>query len=150
MRSPASRTAARCRSSRYTHERHFKAHPHEKEARWAYLGEIVAAFRFHEMMHHHVPIGAARVATQPEGTEERDSEARATRARAGISRRSVPLLLHHTFDFRTAFPPLEDFNLDAYLQSVSDGISEHLLKRNPAQAPLRMHGTDLALGAQAA
>ena len=50
---------------------------------------------------------------------------------------------HHTFDFRTAFPPLEGFDLDSYLESVSHGISEHLLKRNPVQAPLRMHGTDL-------
>ena len=26
----------------YTHERHFKAHPHEREVRWAYVGENLA------------------------------------------------------------------------------------------------------------
>ena len=50
---------------------------------------------------------------------------------------------HNSFDFRTEFPPLEDFDLDEYLETISHGISEHLLKRNPRHAPLRMHGMDM-------
>ncbi|MEO5589016.1 MAG: 1-acyl-sn-glycerol-3-phosphate acyltransferase, partial [Gemmatimonadaceae bacterium] len=57
---------------------------------------------------------------------------------------SFQYFAHSTFDFRTAFPPLAGFRLQCYLETVSDGISEHLLKRNPRQAPLRMHGGDLA------
>ena len=127
----------------YTHERHFKAHPHEREVRWAYVGENLAAFRFHEIMHHHIPVGAARVVTTLKG-QKRDSVKLERLAKGlGYLDEAFHYFCHHTFDFRTKFPPLEDFNLDSYLQSVSDGISEHLLKRNPVQAPLRMHGTDL-------
>lgn len=127
----------------YTHERHFKAHPHEKEVRWAYVGENLAAFRFHEIVHHHMPISAARVATKLTGQKRANVKLERLAKGLGYLDEAFHYFCHHTFDFRTAFPPLEDFNLDTYLQSVSDGISEHLLKRNPMQAPLRMHGTDL-------
>jgi 1-acyl-sn-glycerol-3-phosphate acyltransferase/nucleoside-diphosphate-sugar epimerase len=127
----------------YTHERHFKAHPHEKEVRWAYVGENLAAFRFHEIVHHHMPISAARVATKLTGQKRANVKLERLARGLGYLDEAFHYFCHHTFDFRTAFPPLEDFNLDTYLQSVSDGISEHLLKRNPTQAPLRMHGTDL-------
>jgi fatty acyl-CoA reductase len=127
----------------YTHERHFNAHPHEKEVRWAYIGENLAAFRFHEIVHHHMPIGAMRVATKLKGQKRLNVKLERLAHGLGYLDEAFHYFCHHTFDFRTAFPPLEDFNLDSYLQSVSDGISEHLLKRNPLQAPLRMHGTDL-------
>jgi 1-acyl-sn-glycerol-3-phosphate acyltransferase/nucleoside-diphosphate-sugar epimerase len=127
----------------YTHEKHFKAYPLEREVRWAYVGENLAAFRFHEMMHHHVPIGAMRVATKLKGQKRATVKLERLARGLGYLDEAFYYFVHHTFDFRTAFPPLEDFNLETYLQSVSDGISEHLLKRNPVQAPLRMHGTDL-------
>jgi len=127
-----------------SHERYFQAHPHEKAASLAYLGASEASFRFHEWMHHHVPVGAARMAV---------GFRRQKRAAVKINRLADVLeyvneafyyFLHHTFDFRSAFPPLEDFRLEEYLDSVSHGISEHLLKRNPQHAPLRMHGMDLS------
>ena len=127
----------------YTHEKHFKAHPHEREVRWAYVGENLAAFRFHEIVHHHMPIGAARVATKLKGQKRATVKLERLARGLGYLDEAFHYFCHHTFDFRTAFPPLEDFNLDSYLQTVSDGISEHLLKRNPVEAPLRMHGTDL-------
>jgi nucleoside-diphosphate-sugar epimerase len=127
----------------YTHERHFNAYPQEKEVRWAYVGENLAAFRFHEIVHHHMPISAARVATKLTGQKRANVKLERLAKGLGYLDEAFHYFCHHTFDFRTAFPPLEDFNLDSYLQSVSDGISEHLLKRNPTQAPLRMHGTDL-------
>ena len=127
----------------YTHERHFKAHPHEREVRWAYVGENLAAFRFNEMLHHHMPIGAMRVATKLKGQKRATVKLERLARGLGYLDEAFHYFCHHTFDFRTAFPPLEDFNLDSYLQTVSDGISEHLLKRNPLEAPLRMHGTDL-------
>jgi nucleoside-diphosphate-sugar epimerase/1-acyl-sn-glycerol-3-phosphate acyltransferase len=127
----------------YTHEKHFKAYPHEREVRWAYVGENLAAFRFHEMVHHHVPLGAARVAAKLKGQKRATVQLEKLAKGLGYLDEAFHYFVHHTFDFKTAFPPLEDFNLDSYLQSVSDGISEHLLKRNPVQAPLRMHGTDL-------
>ena len=127
----------------YTHERHFKAYPHDRPVRWAYVGENVAAFRFHEIVHHHVPLSAARVATKLKGQKRATVKLEKLARGLGYLDEAFHYFVHHTFDFRTAFPPLEDFNLETYLQSVSDGISEHLLKRNPTQAPLRMHGTDL-------
>jgi nucleoside-diphosphate-sugar epimerase/1-acyl-sn-glycerol-3-phosphate acyltransferase len=127
----------------YTHEKHFKAYPQEREVRWAYVGENLAAFRFHEIVHHHMPIGAARVATKLKGQKRATVKLERLARGLGYLDEAFHYFCHHTFDFRTAFPPLEDFNLDSYLQSVSDGISEHLLKRNPVQAPLRMSGTDL-------
>jgi fatty acyl-CoA reductase len=126
-----------------THERHFKAHPHEKEARWAYLGESIGAFRFHEMVHHQMPLSAARVATKLKGEKRQTVKLERLARGLGYLDEAFHYFCHHSFDFRTAFPALEDFDLDKYLQSVSDGISEHLLKRNPVQAPLRMHGSDL-------
>jgi len=115
----------------YTHERYFKAHPHAKEARWAYLGDSAASFRFNEWLHHHVPVGAARVAIQLTG--EKKALQRIDRLADVLAylNEAFYYFAHHTFDFRTAFPPLEDFDLDEYLDTVSHGISEHLLKRNP-------------------
>jgi len=126
----------------YTHEKHFNAYPQERVVRWAYVGENLAAFRFHEMMHHHVPLGAMRVATKLKGQKRATVKLERLARGLGYLDEAFHYFCHHTFDFRTEFPPLEDFNLETYLQSVSDGISEHLLKRNPVQAPLRMHGTD--------
>ncbi len=126
-----------------THERHFKVTPHEREARWAYIGESLPAFRFHEMVHHHVPLGAARVATKLKGEKRMTVKLEKLAKGLGYLDEAFYYFCHHTFDFRTAFASLEDFDLDDYLQSVTDGVSEHLLKRNPTQAPLRMHGTDL-------
>jgi 1-acyl-sn-glycerol-3-phosphate acyltransferase len=126
-----------------THERHFKVTPHEREARWAYIGESLPAFRFHEIVHHHVPLGAARVATKLKGEKRMTVKLEKLAKGLGYLDEAFYYFCHHTFDFTTAFPPLEDFDLDEYLQSVTDGVSEHLLKRNPTQAPLRMHGTDL-------
>ncbi|MEO8193083.1 MAG: SDR family oxidoreductase [Gemmatimonadales bacterium] len=127
----------------YTHEKHFQKQPHEKEARWAYVGPSLPAFRFHELMHHHVPLGAAKVAMRLRGQAKATAKIERLAQVLGYLDEAFHYFGHHTFDFRTEFPPLEGFDLDSYLQSVSDGISEHLLKRNPIQAPLRMHGTDL-------
>jgi len=127
----------------YTHEKHFKAYPLEREVRWAYVGENLAAFRFHEMVHHHMPLGAMRVATKLKGQKRATVKLERLARGLGYLDEAFYYFVHHTFDFRTDFPPLEEFNLDTYLESISDGISEHLLKRNPVQAPLRMHGTDL-------
>jgi thioester reductase-like protein/1-acyl-sn-glycerol-3-phosphate acyltransferase len=127
----------------YTHEKHFKAYPLEREVRWAYVGENLAAFRFHEMVHHHMPLGAMRVATKLKGQKRATVKLERLARGLGYLDEAFYYFVHHTFDFRTDFLPLEDFNLESYLQSISDGISEHLLKRNPVQAPLRMHGTDL-------
>jgi 1-acyl-sn-glycerol-3-phosphate acyltransferase len=127
----------------YTHERYFQAHPHEKAARWAYLGDNVAHFRVKEWMHHHVPIGTAKVVTRLAQNEKAAKQLDRLGDVLGDLDEAFYYFTHQTFDFRTAFPPLEDFNLDSYLDSISHGISEHLLKRDPVQAPLRMHGLDL-------
>lgn len=128
----------------YSHERYFQAHPHAKAARWRYLGTSEAAFRYYEWMHHHVPLGAARMATRL--TKQKKLARQVDRLREVLRdiNEAFHYFVHRTFDFRTAFPPLEDFNLDAYLEAISHGISEHLLLRNPRETPLRMHGTDLA------
>ncbi len=127
----------------YTHEKHFRKTPHEKEARWAYVGPSKPAFRFHELVHHLVPLSAAKVATRLRGQKRQTIRIERLAQVLSYLDEAFHYFGHHTFDFRTAFPPLEGFDLDSYLQTVSDGISEHLLKRNPMQAPLRMHGTDL-------
>lgn len=127
----------------YTHERYFQAHPHEKEARWAYLGDSKAQFRFNEWVHHHVPIGTAKVVVRLARKQKAAKQLDRLGDVLGYLNDAFYYFTHHTFDFRTAFPPLQGFNLDSYLESISHGISEHLLKRNPLEAPLRMHGADL-------
>ncbi|MDP9349907.1 MAG: 1-acyl-sn-glycerol-3-phosphate acyltransferase, partial [Gemmatimonadota bacterium] len=102
-----------------------------------------AWFRFHEWVHHRVPLGAAKMAARLRGRKADVTRAAKLATAVGYLDRAFHYFAHHTFDFRTAFPPLEDFDLDAYLDSVSAGISQHLLKRDPHQASLRMHGTDL-------
>ncbi|MEX1184721.1 MAG: SDR family oxidoreductase [Gemmatimonadota bacterium] len=126
-----------------THEAYFQAHPHEREARWAYVGRSRGAFRFHSWLHHHVPLGAARFATRIRRQKKAGLKIQKLAAILGYLDEAFHYFGHHTFDFRTAFPPLAGWNLDAYLESVSYGVSEHLLKRNPQHAPLRMHGMDL-------
>ncbi|MDQ3522771.1 MAG: SDR family oxidoreductase [Gemmatimonadota bacterium] len=126
----------------YTHERHFKDHPHERAARWAYVGRSKAFFRFNEWMHHHVPLGTATMASRLKRQRGAAKKIRRLANVLGYLDKTFYYFGHHTFDFRTAFPPLENFDLESYLESISYGISEHLLKRDPRQAPLRMHGTD--------
>lgn len=126
-----------------THEKHFRKQPHEKEARWAYAGPSKPAFLFHELLHHHVPLSAAKIATRLRGQKKLTARLERLARVLSYLDEAFHYFGHHTFDFRTAFPPFEGFDLDSYLQSVSDGVSEHLLKRDPRQAPLRMHGTDL-------
>ena len=127
----------------YAHELHFKNHPHAKEAKWAYVGDSMASFRFHELMHHHVPMGAAKVATRLTRRRKAISQVDKLADVLGYLDGAFYYFAHNTFDFRTAFPPLEGFDLDEYLETISHGVSEHLLKRNPRNAPLRMHGMDM-------
>lgn len=126
-----------------THERYFQAHPHEKEARFAYLGDDEASFRFHEWVHHQVPVQAAKIAMRITRQEKAERQIDRVAYVLRYLNEAFYYFVRHTFDFRTEFPPLEGFDLDSYLESVSYGISEHLLKRNPREAPLRMHGTDI-------
>ena len=126
-----------------THERHFKAAPHEREANLIYVGPSKGVYRFNDLMHHQLPLSAAKATMQFQGQKRAAVKIKKLASALGYLDEAFNYFTHHTFDFRTAFPPLAGFELDAYLQSVSHGISEHLLKRNPVQAPLRMHGTDL-------
>jgi alcohol-forming fatty acyl-CoA reductase len=126
-----------------THETYFRAHPHEREARWAYAGISNARFRFHEWLHHRVPLNLARMTARMQGRKADCARIEKLSASLGQLDRAFHYFAHHTFDFRTEFPPYEDFDLDAYLDTISAGISEHLLKRDPREAPLAMHGTDL-------
>jgi 1-acyl-sn-glycerol-3-phosphate acyltransferase len=126
-----------------THEKHFKAAPHEREAGLLYVGPSKGVFRLNELMHHQLPLSAAKATKRFRGQKRAAVRIKKLAAALGYLDEAFHYFTHHTFDFRTAFPPLERFDLDSYLESVSHGISEHLLKRNPVQAPLRMHGTDL-------
>jgi fatty acyl-CoA reductase len=127
----------------YAHERYFQAHPHEREARWAYLGDSEASFRFHEWVHHDMPVRAAKLAMRLTRQEKAERQIDRVAYVLRYLNEAFYYFVRHTYDFRTAFPPLEGFDLDSYLDSISRGISEHLLKRNPREAPLRMHGTDI-------
>lgn len=127
----------------YTHERFFRAHPHDREARWAYVGDSEASFRFNEWVYHYVPVQAAKIAMRITKQEKAERQIDRVAYVLRYLNEAFYYFVSHTFDFRTAFPPLEGFNLESYLDSVSHGISEHLLKRNPREAPLRMHGTDI-------
>lgn len=126
-----------------THERHFKATPHEREAGLVYIGPSKGVFMLNELMHHQIPLATAKTHKRFKGQKRAAVRIKKLASALGYLDEAFNYFTHHTFDFRTTFPPLKDFDLESYLQSVSNGISEHLLKRNPVQAPLRMHGTDL-------
>jgi len=127
----------------YTHEKHFRAAPHERAAGLVYVGPSKGVFRLNELMHHQLPLSAAKTSKRFQGQKRAAVRIKKLAGILGSLDEAFSYFAHHSFDFRTAFPPLKDFDLDVYLQSVSNGISEHLLKRNPVQAPLRMHGTDI-------
>ena len=126
-----------------THERHFKAAPHEREANLVYIGSSKGLARIAELVHHELPLATVKTTKRFRGQKRAAVRVKKLASALGYLDEAFNYFTHHTFDFRTAFPPLQGFDLDCYLQSVSNGISEHLLKRNPVQAPLRMHGTDL-------
>jgi nucleoside-diphosphate-sugar epimerase/1-acyl-sn-glycerol-3-phosphate acyltransferase len=126
-----------------THERHFKAAPHEREAGLLYVGPSKGVFRLNELMHHQIPLSAAKASKRFSGQKRAAVRIKKLAAALGYLDEAFNYFTHHTFDFRTQFPPLKGFDLDSYLEAVSYGVGEHLLKRNPVQAPLRMHGTDL-------
>jgi alcohol-forming fatty acyl-CoA reductase len=124
------------------HEKYFQAHPHERPARWVYCGPSPMLFRVNEWLHHHVPLSLARLGARMR--RRRTDEARIGKLHAALGSldRVFNYFGHHTFDFRTSFPAPEGFELDSYLDTISAGISHHLLKRDPCVARLQMHGTD--------
>lgn len=126
-----------------THEKHFRDAPHEREASLVYLGPSKGAFRFNELVHHQLPLSAAKATKRFKGQKRAAVRIKRLANALGSLDGAFSYFTHHTFDFRTQFTPLAGFDLVSYLESISEGISEHLLKRNPVQAPLRMHGTDL-------
>lgn len=126
------------------HERYFQAHPHERPARWAYFGRSPLLFRVNEWVHHHVPLSLARVSARMNRRRADEARIRKLHAAIGSLDRVFNYFGHHTFDFRSSFPPAEGFDLDHYLDTISEGISHHLLKRDPCEARLQMHGTDAA------
>jgi alcohol-forming fatty acyl-CoA reductase len=125
------------------HERYFQAHPHAKQARWVYTGPSKLWFRFHDSVHHRVPMAAASVLARLTGRKKESVKAAKLAGAVRHLDQTFQYFAHHTFDFRTAFPPLERFEIEEYVDTISAGISHHILKRDPRQAPLRMHGTDL-------
>jgi hypothetical protein len=98
-----------------THERYFQAHPHEKEARFAYLGDDEASFRFHEWVHHQVPVQAAKIAMRITRQEKAERQIDRVAYVLRYLNEAFYYFVRHTFDFRTEFPPLEGFDLDSYL-----------------------------------
>jgi nucleoside-diphosphate-sugar epimerase/1-acyl-sn-glycerol-3-phosphate acyltransferase len=126
-----------------THENHFRdTPPHDREPYLAYVGRSVGAYRFQRLMHHLLPLQAVKVTNQLTGKRRNAVKARRLAKALEYLDHAFYYFVHHTFDFKTVWP-LDDFDLDSYLVSVSEGISEYLLKRNPRQAPLRLHGSDL-------
>lgn len=124
------------------HELYFQAHPHERPARWVYCGPSPLRFRVYEWLHHHVPLSLARLGARMRRRHQDEARIGKLHAAIGSLDRMFYYFGHHTFDFRTSFPPPEGFELSPYLDIISAGISHHLLKRDPCAAPLQMHGTD--------
>jgi alcohol-forming fatty acyl-CoA reductase len=124
------------------HEKYFQAHPHERPARWVYCGPSPMLFRINEWLHHHVPLSLARLGARMSRRHQDEAKIGKLQAALGSLDRVFNYFGHHSFDFRTSFPPPEGFELDSYLDTISAGISHHLLKRDPCVAPLQMHGTD--------
>ncbi|HSK18263.1 MAG TPA: SDR family oxidoreductase [Longimicrobiales bacterium] len=124
------------------HELYFQAHPHERPARWVYCGPSPLLFRINEWLHHHVPMSLARLGARMSRRHEDEAKIGKLHAAIGSLDRVFNYFGHHTFDFRTSFPPPEGFELDPYLDTISAGISHHLLKRDPCVARLQMHGMD--------
>jgi alcohol-forming fatty acyl-CoA reductase len=124
------------------HEQYFQAHPHERPARWVYCGPSPLLFRVNEWLHHHLPLSLARLGARMGRRRADEAKIRKLHAAIGSLDRVFNYFGHHTFDFRTSFPPPEGFELHPYLDTISEGISHHLLKRDPGAARLQMHGTD--------
>jgi alcohol-forming fatty acyl-CoA reductase len=124
------------------HEQYFQAHPHERPARWAYRGQSPTLFRINEWLHHHLPLRLASLSARRRRSREDEVKISKLQSALGSLDRVFNYFGHHTFDFRTTFPPPEGFELSSYLDTISAGISHHLLKRDPCEAPLQMHGTD--------
>jgi alcohol-forming fatty acyl-CoA reductase len=124
------------------HEKYFQAHPHDRPARWVYCGPSPTLFRINEWLHHHVPLSLARLSARMRRRHQDETKIGKLHAALGSLDRVFNYFGHHSFDFRTSFPPPDGFELDSYLDTISAGISHHLLKRDPCAAPLQMHGTD--------
>jgi alcohol-forming fatty acyl-CoA reductase len=124
------------------HELYFQAHPHERPARWMYRGQSPTLFRINEWLHHHLPMRLAWLDARMRRSSKDEMKIAKLQAALGSLDRVFNYFAHHTYDFRSSFPPPDGFELPAYLDTISEGISHHLLKRDPCAAPLQMHGTD--------
>jgi alcohol-forming fatty acyl-CoA reductase len=124
------------------HELYFQAHPHERPARWRYRGQSPTLFRINEWLHHHLPMRLAWLDARLRGSSRDEIRIGKLQAALGSLDRVFNYFAHHTYDFRSSFPPPEGFDLSSYLDIISEGTSHHLLKRDPCTAPLQMHGTD--------
>ncbi len=126
------------------HQLYFQAHPHERPARLRYRGKSAFLFRVNELLYHSMPLRVAGFVARLR--KQRGEQKRIRRVQDAL--RSLDSGFHYfrhlDFDFQSSFPPLEGFDVRSYIQTVSAGISQHLLKRDPRVAPLQMHGMDAA------
>jgi thioester reductase-like protein len=107
----------------------FRKHPAGGTPRLDYVGRRGPAFRAAHALHHELPARSSALWLE---LRNRADHARAVRRLAERQRAindDFAYFTHATFDFATTTPTLPPVEPERYLDTVCDGVSRHLLRR---------------------
>ena len=122
----------------------FRGSPHDRPPHLAFLGRSAAAYRLRRLLSHVIPLRAAQVRARLAGRPRDAREPIRMLKWLDYLDEQFHYFVHRTFEFRTAAHDTSEFELVPYLDTVSGGVSEHLLKRDPTEVPLHLPGGDLS------
>ncbi|HSJ26422.1 MAG TPA: fatty acyl-CoA reductase [Longimicrobiales bacterium] len=109
------------------HVRWFSTNLVDRRVRVVYAGSSAVAYRLFDAACHRLPRRMRVMRARLQGRRSAARRLENLGARLRYLNRTFHHFAHHTYDFRTAFPPLEGFDLRTYLDCVSAGIARHLM-----------------------
>jgi nucleoside-diphosphate-sugar epimerase len=113
-------------------QRHFTQAPGQPRPHLAYVGSDPARLRRAGWRHHEGPLLVAQLLARLSGNARRARAIGRLRENLRAINAVFPPFTHNTYRFETAMPLDDDFDVSAYLEVVSAGVSRHLLGREGA------------------
>jgi 1-acyl-sn-glycerol-3-phosphate acyltransferase len=105
------------------------------DLRWT--GPVGKDFEAAEWRHQTLPLRLSAKVLKWAGRAKQAKQASRLEAKLRMINRAFPYFTHHTFDFAMARPTLmPGFTAHDYIERVSEGVSRHLLKRDPSSVSL--------------
>lgn len=116
---------------------YFRRLPIDKRPDVRWTGPVGKAFETAEWRHQTLPLRLSARALKLAGRDKQAKQVSRLESKLRMINRSFPYFTQNTFDFAMAAPTaMPGFTAHAYIERVSEGVSRHLLKRDPSSVSL--------------